>query len=307
MSLVNRKFGHLTVVRTKDAFSCECACSCGRNVTVAIKSLLDESVDRCHKHRTAAKKYKYRRKEYTTAEISDRFGISRQTFMLRIHRGWSVKRAIETRVFTAPKPSPKPRIVQTWSYQGREVSINDLWELSKTGLKLSRQAIRGRLLGGWTVDETLTTPLQQPKPGTVSKHGKAITRGKLYEYPVGSGTYYCMRQLAKLANVSINTVKNRILTGWDIGRIVNTPSYIGKRGPTVSTYIYRGQSYTASQLSKLSGINIATIRGRIRNQWDIESVVNIPVSIQNKVKSHDTSTTTTLRQTTVGTAVSTPA
>lgn len=305
MSLVNRKFGHLTVIQTKDAFSCVCDCSCGRQVTVAIKSLLDASIDRCHKHRTAAKKYTYRKKEYTTQEISDKFGVSRQTFMLRIHRGWSVKKAIETRIFKPTETkTTSPRVAKTWPYRGHDVTINDLWEMSKTGLGLTRQAIRGRLNSGWTIDELLTIPLQQPKPGTISKHGKPITRGQLYEYPVGSGHYYNMRQLAKLANITINSVKNRMLQGWDIDRIVTTPSYTGKRGPETHTYEYRGQSYTAAQLSKISGIKISTIRSRIRNKWDIEAVVNISVDPPKKDNSHDTTTTPRHHPSTVGTAVS---
>jgi hypothetical protein len=307
MPLVNRKFGHLTVIRTKDAFSCECVCSCNRKVTVAIKSLLDESIDRCHKHRTVAKKYTYRKKEYTTSEISDKFGVSRQTFMLRIHRGWSIKRAIETSTRRKPQSTLPPRIVKTWPYQGREVTIKELWEISKSGLGLSRQAIRARLVGGWTIDETLTIPLQQPKPGTVSKHGKAITRGKLYEYPVGSGNHYTMRQLARLAGININSVKNRLVDGWSTDRIVNTPAYTAPRRADVHTYEYRGQTYTIAQLGKLSGIALPTIRSRIRNNWDIESVVNLPVLTQTKEHSDDPTTTTSLRQTTMGTAVSTPA
>lgn len=286
MTLVNQVFGKLTVKGIIDAFACECSCSCGKTVRVATKSLLDGSVTKCHSHRTPAKKHWYKGKGYTTAQITEKFQVSRQTFMLRIHRGWSVAKAIETKVGKdTPNTTRRAEPLQTWEYppgSGVQRTIHELAALADPSLGLTRPGIRGRLRTGWTVTEAITLPKQTPRPGRTSVYGRALTRGQQYEYPAGSGELYCLRQLAKLAKLSINAVKTRLSNGWDITRVVETPAFRAPRTAEVKLYEYRGQRYTIPALIKLSGINGSTLRNRLRNGWSVTDAVETPVLTPHK-------------------------
>ena len=46
---------------------------------------------------------------------------------------------------------------------------------------------------------------------------------------------------------------------------------------------YRGERYTCSQLSKMFGINDATLRSRIKQGWDIERAVETPVDKKQRM------------------------
>lgn len=292
MDLINQRFGELVVTSIVDGFACQCQCSCGKSVRVSIMSLVSGTLRKCVGHRSKAKKYWYKGSSYTTAEIEAKFGVSRQTFLMRVTRGLSVRAAIEKSVFKpVAKPPREIPPLQTWPHGELQLTLAEIHELSKSGLKLSKQTLRARLKQGWSVEEALTIPPQTPRPGTVTVHGHKPTRGTRYEYPTGSGQTYCMRQLAQLAGVTINSVKWRLSLGWSIDRIVETPAYTAKRAAEVRSYDYRGGTYTISQLAKIGGLSVPTLRTRIRNNWSIEDAVETPVYKGAKHATHRDTTT----------------
>lgn len=305
MITINQVFGELTVIDVIDELACACKCSCGKEVRVAITSLLSGAIKKCPGHRTKSKKHWYKGSPYTTAQIEAKFGVSRQTFMLRIGRGMSVRAAIEKKIHKPVTKELKPYVPElTWPYGELNLTVGEIYELSKSGLKLTRQTIRGRLKCNWTVEEVLTIPLQQPRPGTKSVQGRDIARGVTYEYPEGSGKRYNVFQLARLANVTCNTIKWRLARGWSIEKIVTTPAYTSLPSQEILRYTYKGQQYTIGELAKLSAVNRATLITRLRNSWDITMAVETPAY---KGANHATHRDTTTTAETVGDSTQTAA
>lgn len=78
-------------------------------------------------------------------------------------------------------------------------------------------------------------------------------------------------QLDKRPTITKAEVARRMNAGLTWRQIIETPL---ERVSTALTYEYQGQAYTLKQLSELSGLSVAILRGRIcRAEWSVERAV----------------------------------
>lgn len=107
-----------------------------------------------------AKRIEYKGKKYSPKELSLLKNIKYSTLINRLHKGMSVKEAIETLIY-AKRNKPK------YKYKGRLFYISELMKFTN----LSRTTVEKRLRQGWEVEDALTRPKYYRK-GQTEPHFK---------------------------------------------------------------------------------------------------------------------------------------
>lgn len=81
-------------------------------------------------------------------------------------------------------------------------------------LNLPYERMEQRIKSGWDAKKAFTTPILSN-----------IERRKTFEYNGTNITYY---DLCNITGINYKTIKNRILKGWSIERVINTPLSVNK-------------------------------------------------------------------------------
>lgn len=103
--------------------------------------------------------------------------------------------------------SSQNRDVVLYEYRGESYSIPQLAVMSG----LCAATLRTRIRSGMSIEDVVNKPLDP----VVEKRKLSSCK---YEWPVGSGRKYNIRQLANVAGVPYNTMYSRIQSGWDINK-----------------------------------------------------------------------------------------
>lgn len=177
------------------------------------------------------------------------------------------------------------------SYKGERLTINEL--SARTGL--SRDIIGRRLRRGLTGDQ-LTAPSAPPsKPTPITHNGETRTAAEWSE----------------ITGIKAGTIAHRLKKGWTIQEAL-TPgrrkpparmtekqkqalggfSRSAPRGRTAKLYVHDGKTLTVQQWSKVTGINVKTIRCRLRDGLSIADALRPERTASPRLYTHDGKTMT---------------
>ena len=95
-----------------------------------------------------------------------------------------------------------------------------------------------------------------------------------------NGNLYSIPELAKILNMRDSVLRYRLTTGMSIEEAISTPSR-SKPNKRSKTYIYNYKEYSIYQLSKESGVSIATLTARLKSGMSVKDAVEKPVRFQS--------------------------
>lgn len=136
------------------------------------------------------------------------------------------------------------------TYNGETLTVAQWGEK----LGLGREIIKDRLRWGWSIEDIMTTPINDFK--------------NKYEY---DGKIYTLSELSLKFNISEKILYDRIhKLKWSINDSINVPKYAN---PT--QYIeYNGEKKLAKEWAKKLGISQQLLDYRIKAGWPIERALN---------------------------------
>lgn len=163
-----------------------------------------------------------------------------------------------------------------YSYYGkRGISVCDEWmhdfmEFYKWAINNGYDETAKR--GTYTLDRKDTNGNYCPENCrwiTIKEQENNRRDNHIIEY---DGVKYTLAQAEKEFDIPQTALRRRLSRGMSIKDAIEKPIH------QTATYMYCGKPYTALELSEISGINVKTIRARIRYGWPIERVVSEPIN-----------------------------
>ena len=210
-------------------------------------------------------------------EMCNAYGIALSTYINRINRGFTVEEAL-----TFQKHKINPNIKPKWArsipiMDHHGVQYDSITEMfSSYGIK--RSTYECRIKRGWTLEEALTTPKGENRPGT-KRTSKNAKQAKDH---LGI-TYKSITEMLSCYGLSLNIYNSRIKRGWTLEEALTTPK--GEDRPNINR-IYRraieskdhlGKTYKSiTDMCKAHGISISRYVSRINKGWTIEEALTIP-------------------------------
>lgn len=141
------------------------------------------------------------------------------------------------------------------TYQGQTLCIAEWAE--RTGL--SRPTIEGRLLNGWSVEDTLSFP-PITRRTSVTFEGYTTT---VCQWEVRLGTFK-------------GALRKRLLKGLTMAAAVHD---IRENSYQLNSLIeYKGESRTLTQWAEIAGISYDGLRQRISKGWPLAKALTVPVT-----------------------------
>lgn len=135
---------------------------------------------------------------------SEEYQIPLQTLIDRIEKyGWSIEKALTKPV---PKRKKYPSVL---SYNGFTGTLAE-WSLV---IGIDVKTLRARMQRGWSVEQTLTTPLDT----------RTSPRHRPSSYSYGGKEYPTLKSLCEEVGVSYRLVQSRLKLGWSIEDAVSKP------------------------------------------------------------------------------------
>ena len=193
--------------------------------------------------REEERKITFNGKSQTLFKWAEELNINYGTLRSRLFRhGWSVEKAFG--------------IQSTWTYLEHDGVSLTIPEWSKRS-GIGDWSIRHRLENGWSVEQTLTTPVEQPDT--------------YYEY---NGERLNIAEWARRYDLLDACLRGRLEGGWPIEEALTTR-------PVTWTYLeYDGQRLTIPEWAKRCGFSMATIRTRLEEGWSVEDTLTIPPKLK---------------------------
>jgi hypothetical protein len=108
----------------------------------------------------------------------------------------------------------------------------------------------------------------------VQQNNKSTNKRLLYD---GQNLTYA--QWTKIKGFRKNTIRNRVVQGWDVERIMETPDDGPRKNP-VKMIEYQGKLMRSSEVARLVGLPSYVLLGRLNMGWPLEKALNTP--LQNK-------------------------
>lgn len=124
---------------------------------------------------------------------------------------------------------------------------------------------------GWSVEKILTTPV------------KAIKLKEIVKDHLGN-TFASVSAMCRHYNINVYTYKDRIESGWDLGRALTTPTEQSK----VCCTDHEGNKFESiAQMCRHWGVTVSTFRNRVyRDGLSLEEALTTPVNNSNKIHDH---------------------
>lgn len=115
-----------------------------------------------------------------------------------------------------------------------------------------------------------TSGLHNVKQCRICERNTTPSRTKFYTY---KGQQYTIKEIAKLANSNISTIRSRLKKGYPIEEVIEGSFNKGDR--LRKLYTYNGKQYTLKQLADLANCSEAAIKGRIKKSgYSIEEAID---------------------------------
>lgn len=191
---------------------------------------------------------------HTLNEWSRISGLAYNLILRRLKMGWNLDRAIS-----------REDHHKRYEYKGRLMTLDELAPLATVNKRTLRSRIENY---GWTPEKAVDTPY--------SGNPVSIWERK-FEW---RGGMYTIDELVEMSNGALfrRTVKDRILAGWDMEKIMSTPSPALAR-PLESRvrYEYKGELYTMDQAVKQFGRSETAIRSRMKKGMTFAQAVDAPL------------------------------
>lgn len=168
-----------------------------------------------------------------------------------------LKMSVEEAV-TKPKAEPK-----RYPYKGQMLTMQQLVKMSG----LSAPVISARMNSyKWSVERAVDTPLM-PNPISIWE--------QKFEWNGGS---YTIEELVELSGGTLfkQTIHDRIRAGWDMDRIMSTPSPAFDSRKKL--YDYHGKKLTIEEGAALNGMSVAGLQLRMsQKKMSFEEAVDMPM------------------------------
>jgi hypothetical protein len=175
---------------------------------------------------------------------AETFGISSDTILKRLDRGWKVDEALTT-----------PIQFQEITYNGDTRSVEEWAKISG----ISATCLRRRIRSGWLISDLFLPVKTKPKK-TRKKDDTTLTveyLGELIPYT----------ELSRRYDIPTNVLHSRLVTGWSVDDAMNKPI----RNP--EELEFNGKKQTVAQWSREIGISHQTLRYRLKKGWDLEKAL----------------------------------
>lgn len=160
---------------------------------------------------------------------------------------------------TKPKTEP-----QRFAYKGRMLTLKQLTKIS--GLK--RLIIETRIKQyKWPIEKAVDTPLM-PNPVSIWE--------QKFEWRGGS---YTIKELAEMSDGKVfkQTIHDRIKDGWDIDKIMSTPSKAVDHSWRKKKYVYHDEMLTLDEVAERTGISKNVIQTRMLKGMSFEKAISMPM------------------------------
>lgn len=156
--------------------------------------------------------------------LCETYGVTEQLLRARLSYGWGLEEALrpdagEARRATCRRKTADER-GRPLTFQGKTQTIG-YWA-KELGLK--RITIKKRLLRGWSVEKTLSTP---PEPSLAGRNPRDPERHTF------NGASRTIPQWAKLYKLKAHLVRSRLRDGWTLEEALTTPVW-GRATPAPS-------------------------------------------------------------------------
>lgn len=248
-----KRVGELTVIKRvenyknlNETFNSQylCLCSCGKYCIKTYESLRKERKLLCDECYLDKKDISYKGINYKhISELAKELNLDYKLIIGRIHRGWSLEKAIETPI------NKNKKIIK---HKNKEYSIKEL--SNKTNL--SYKCIQNRLSQGWSIEKILETPNIKES----------------YNHYTYNGITGTAQEIARKLGKNPSLIKTRINQGWSIKDAIEKP----KKYNYKDIYEYQGYSGTIDDIIKHFDLELCrvTVRNRLKAGATLEEALD---------------------------------
>ena len=85
-------------------------------------------------------------------------------------------------------------------------------------------------------------------------------------------------EIARMEEMPVRTIQNRMNLGWDLERAISTPL----KSETARRYSWKGKRRTLKEIADTTGVSYAVLYNRIYLGWTIEDAVKTPIAPSKK-------------------------
>lgn len=138
---------------------------------------------------------------------------------IKTTRVWGVMKPdpdelLETPIPTKLKRVGKGQLTAAYEYPTGTGNLYTPPELAKL-FGMHSNTIRMHLKDGYTPEQIKNKEYDRKR-----RLGELVNGEVVFEWPVGSGEYLSVRQLAALSEIAYHTVYNRLRRGWSVARAI---------------------------------------------------------------------------------------
>lgn len=218
-----------------------------------------------------AKELTYDGRTQTMAAWAREMGISANTLLRRLQRGWGVERALTEKPVTRGR---RLNVKRQITHEGRTLCLAE-WA-REAGLKPS--TLGHRLNSGWSMQDALSSALcQRVQPAAGNE--KLLTH---------QGRTQCVAAWAREAGINATTIFARLKRGWELERVLTTkpatksqrPKPSDRPGPISSAasqeLTYDGRTQILLDWAAEMNVLPITILSRLKRGWPVADAITRP-------------------------------
>lgn len=184
----------------------------------------------------------------SVAEWARLKGLTKTILIMRLDRGWSPERAVDT-----PRHTRKAHPRRTYACpDGVERTVREMADMAS----VSEDAMRMRLKNGWSVERALTEP--------------PVTRGLLDI----DGESLTLEAWTRRSGVPRSVITSRLRQGWNARDAVFTPTVRQRKRTPLTAH---GETHSVAEWARLKGLTYEALTGRLDRGWSAERAVDTPV------------------------------
>lgn len=184
----------------------------------------------------------------SVAEWARLKGLTKTILIMRLDRGWSPERAVDT-----PRHTRKAHPRRTYACpDGVERTVREMADMAS----VSEDAMRMRLKNGWSVERALTEP--------------PVTRGPLDI----DGESLTLEAWTRRSGVPRSVITSRLRQGWNARDAVFTPTVRQRKRTPLTAH---GETHSVAEWARLKGLTYEALTGRLDRGWSAERAVDTPV------------------------------
>jgi hypothetical protein len=213
-------------------------------------------------------------------EMADAYGMKYHTLQGRLKKGWSVEDAL-----TIP---PKDTAAQKWyDHLGNEY---DNQKLLCEAYGINDATFRRRLKMGWSMENVLTTPVQNTEVETRGCEQISGQVDKKYIDHLGN-EYLSQKDMCNAYDIDPSTFRDRLKRGWSLEKALTSPiTQIRLKEDGISRPVkdltcndHLGNTYSSfSEMCRAYGKASRTVRDRLKKGCDLQTALTAQYAVSGE-------------------------